>query len=290
MPKSIYRSEQSRQILMQWYDRVLEQFPVQYESRMIPTRYGDTHAIVTGAPENPPLILIHGAASNATSWQPNVESLSQHFRLYLLDIPGDGGKSAPVDISRRWRETADWLVDVLDGLHIEKANFGGISLGGWTVLHMARHEPQRVNRLVLMAPVRFLPIKIHFIWNTIIAGLWTTHRTVGNFLHFLMAPGAVIEPEMIEGMYHMIKQLTPIRSVPVAFSDAELQRMTTPTLFMVGEYEVLYNPHKAIERANRVLPNVKTMLIPNAAHVLTWEQAAIVNQAIIDFLSTQGEG
>ena len=284
MPKSIYRSEQSRQILIQWYDHMLEQFPVQYESCMIPTRYGNTHAIVTGVPENPPLILIHGAASNAASWQPNVESLSQHFHLYLLDIPGDGGKSAPIDISRRGRETADWLVDVLDSLQIDKAHFAGISLGGWTVLHMAKHEPERVNRLVLMAPVMFLPIRFPFIWNTLIPGLWTTHQTVGNFLRFLMAPGVVIEPEMIEGMYHMIKHLTPIRSVPLSFSDADLQSVNTPTLFMVGEYEVLYNPHKAIERANRVFPNVKTMQIPNAAHVLTWEQPQIVNQAIIDFL------
>ena len=285
MPKAIYRSEESHQLLMQWYDQVLEQFPVKYESCMIPTRYGDTHAIVAGAPENPPLILIHGAASNAASWQPNVESLSQHFRLYMLDIPGDGGKSAPVDISRRGRETADWLVDVLDNLQIEKAHFGGISLGGWTSLVMAKYEPQRINRLVLMAPVMFLPISIRFIWNTLLAGLWTTRQTVGKFLRFLVAPGMVIEPEMVEGMYRMIKHLTPIRSVPVAFSDADLQHMTIPVLFMVGEYEVLYNPQNAIERANHVFSDVKTMLIPNAAHVLTWEQPQIVNQAIIDFLS-----
>jgi pimeloyl-ACP methyl ester carboxylesterase len=284
MPKSLYRTKDGRQIMMQSYDKALEQFPVPVESRLIPTRLGDVHVLIAGAAENPPLFLIHGAASNSTSWLPNIEMLSKHFRVYLLDIPGDGGKSVGITVSRSGQEYVDWLVDVMENLQLEKIHLCGISLGGYISLLMAMRQPQRIERLVVMAPALFLPISLGFITHALMAGVFPTRQTVGKFLRYLSAPATTFDTELHEAFYLTVRHIKPSTTFPAGFREDDLQNIQHPVLFMVGKYEVLYNPHKAITRAKSIFPNVQTQVIPNAGHILTWEQPQLVNQAIIDFL------
>jgi len=71
---------------------------------------------------------------------------------------------------------------------------------------------------------------------------------------------------------------------PTVLSDEELRRISIPTLFLVGEHEVIYSAPEAIGRLNSVAPQIKTELIPNAGHDLTIVQTALVNKKVIEFL------
>jgi pimeloyl-ACP methyl ester carboxylesterase len=77
-----------------FYDSVLSNWPVAYETRTVPTQQGDTFVIASGNENTPSLILLHGAASNSASWFGDVLEYSRHFRVYAIDIPGEPGKSA----------------------------------------------------------------------------------------------------------------------------------------------------------------------------------------------------
>ncbi len=68
------------------------------------------------------------------------------------------------------------------------------------------------------------------------------------------------------------------------FSEAELSRINGPTLFIVGENEIIYDPVAAIEKVNRLIPNADTKLVPNASHLVSMEQPALVNNHILPFL------
>jgi pimeloyl-ACP methyl ester carboxylesterase len=118
---NLYRSAEGYAAMMAAYDATLEQWPVPYESMTIPTRHGDTHLIVSGAPDFPPLILLGGAGANATRWLPNVCDLSRTFRTYAIDAIGESGKSAPNRPSYRGDAYGEWLVDAFDALKVEKA-------------------------------------------------------------------------------------------------------------------------------------------------------------------------
>lgn len=270
---------------MELYDKALRQFPVEYESLVIPTRFGNVHALVVGDANMPPLFLIHGAASNATSWLPNIEQLSQYFRVFMLDIPGDGGKSVAMRVSRSGQEYVDWLVDVMDKLKLEKVDCVGLSLGGYISLLMVLRQPERINRVILIAPAIFLPMRLNFVLHAFMAGVFTTHTTVNNFLRYITAPSSPFDPYLSEFLYLILKHLKPGNSIPAALRREDLARITNPVMFLVGQYEVLYNPNKAIEKAKAVFPNVETRLIPDAGHITTWEQPALVNQLILDFLA-----
>jgi len=72
---------------------------------------------------------------------------------------------------------------------------------------------------------------------------------------------------------------------PTVLRDKELQSIRVPTLFLVGENEVLYSAQKAIWRLNAVAPHIQTGVVPNAGHDLTVVQAEMVNQKVLEFLA-----
>ena len=71
---------------------------------------------------------------------------------------------------------------------------------------------------------------------------------------------------------------------PTVLSDDELCSISIPTLFLVGENEVIYSAPEAIGRLNSVAPQIKTELIPDAGHDLTIVQSILVNKKVVEFL------
>lgn len=69
-----------------------------------------------------------------------------------------------------------------------------------------------------------------------------------------------------------------------ALSDEELQSITTPTLFLIGEHDVLYSVTSAIARFHTVAPQIETHLVRDAGHDILLVQTETVNQKIRDFL------
>jgi pimeloyl-ACP methyl ester carboxylesterase len=55
---------------------------------------------------------------------------------------------------------------------------------------------------------------------------------------------------------------------------------------MIGEYEPVTRPLKAISRAERLVHEIETVLVPEAGHVLTGEAPERVNAKVSEFLST----
>jgi 3-oxoadipate enol-lactonase len=108
----------------------------------------DLHATIDGPSDAPPLVLGPSLGTTTAMWEPQVEALSQHFRVIRYDARGHGASPVPpgpytID------DFADDLLKLLDRLGIESAHIGGISLGGMTAMAFAAAHPERVDRLVL---------------------------------------------------------------------------------------------------------------------------------------------
>jgi pimeloyl-ACP methyl ester carboxylesterase len=100
----LYKSFAGETEVMALYDKVLSHWPVPHDDSRLDTRFGETFIIASGPPKSPPLILLHGACSNAVSWVGEVGLYSRYFRTYAVDIPGDPGRSAPIRLS--WNNLA----------------------------------------------------------------------------------------------------------------------------------------------------------------------------------------
>jgi len=56
--------------------------------------------------------------------------------------------------------------------------------------------------------------------------------------------------------------------------------------YMVGENEKMYSAQEAVERLNKIAPQIKTEIILNSGHDLAFSQAEIVNSKILEFLQS----
>jgi pimeloyl-ACP methyl ester carboxylesterase len=72
--------------------------------------------------------------------------------------------------------------------------------------------------------------------------------------------------------------------LPAPFADEELRCVSTPTLLVIGQQEALYDPVPAIERAERLLPNIETQLIAQAGHELPASKPETIDPRILGFL------
>jgi pimeloyl-ACP methyl ester carboxylesterase len=86
------------------------------------------------------------------------------------------------------------------------------------------------------------------------------------------------------GLKHFRMPQETLRVVPTVFSDAELKAMQVPTLVLIGNDEVIYDPVKALARARRLIPHFQGELVPRSKHDMCFSQHRIVDARILDFL------
>jgi pimeloyl-ACP methyl ester carboxylesterase len=262
----IYKTAEGQGVVMALYDRVLARWPVAFEALNIDTRHGRTSAIASGEASAPPLVLLHGSCSNAVSWIGDVEAYSRHFRVYAVDLPGEPGRSSPNRPPWAGPAFAEWLEDLLDGLACPKASLLGISQGGWTALRFATHRPERVGRLVLLAPGGVTPARMSFLLRAI--PLSMLGRRGAEALNRITFGDQPIAEEAVVFMNAIMTHLKPRIGAQVIFTDAELRRLTMPVLLIAGARDALFASEKTAARLEKLLPQFTVHMLPEAGHVL----------------------
>ena len=67
------------------------------------------------------------------------------------------------------------------------------------------------------------------------------------------------------------------------YTEEELKRIELPALLLVGAGEIIYNPKKAVNRAQRLMPNLTAEIIPHVGHTLNMEQPEIINSRVLAY-------
>jgi pimeloyl-ACP methyl ester carboxylesterase len=107
---------------------------------------------IVEAGQGPPVIAIHGLGATKASFLPTVAALGPSFRVIALDLPGFGESRKPLGAPYDARFFADAVLELLDALGLDRAHLIGNSLGGRVALEVGLRAPERVDRLVLLAP------------------------------------------------------------------------------------------------------------------------------------------
>ncbi|MGD8720016.1 MAG: alpha/beta hydrolase [Candidatus Zixiibacteriota bacterium] len=281
----IFKSPKAEARVLAAYDAAMKLWPIPYETRDVPTRYGSTHVIVSGPADAPPLVLLHCALMTSAIWSPIIGDLSRNYRTYAVDVIGDVGRTVPTNPPATERDLANWLADVCDELGIEETRLLAWSFGRFVGTNFARHEPGRVSKLALLAPyATFVKGGVGFLLG-FIPFLIPTRATVRLFEKALCHKPDFGFEEHSEILYERFRSAKLVFKVPPrVFEDDEFAALRTPALLLVGEQEFLYNGKAAVERANRVLPNGEAELIPECNHAVVSDQTELVSTRILEFL------
>jgi pimeloyl-ACP methyl ester carboxylesterase len=281
-----FKSSKGEAEYVSTYDAVLKLWPVPFEENDIMTRFGTTHVIASGSKGSPSLLVLHATGTSSTMWFPNIGALSSAYRVYAVDIIGEPGKSRQSRLLRNREDCANWLGDVMQGLGLERTNIVGLSYGGWHTLNFSLFFPDKINKIVALAPgASILP----FSWPVLLLLRSLPYLPIKpnpfrSFFNKGFHPNEFFARQFASGVKHF-RYADPNESIFTnVFSEVELSGINVPTLFIVGEDEVIYDPVNAIEKVNQLIPNVETKLVPNASHFVSMEQPALVNKHILKFL------
>ena len=106
------------------------------------------HADTTGT--GAPLLFIHEFAGDHRSWEPQVRYFGRGYRCVTYAARGYPPSDVPADPTAYSQQRAvDDAVAVLDGLGIDRVHVVGLSMGGFTALHLALRHPARVSSAVI---------------------------------------------------------------------------------------------------------------------------------------------
>jgi pimeloyl-ACP methyl ester carboxylesterase len=286
-----FHSAAVRDSYFEYYDSVAaKEWPIASEERMVPTSYGQTFVRISGPAGAPPLVLLPGAVSTSLMWTPNIRALSEAYRTFAVDQVGDVGRSTCTQPVRRLEDLLAWLDEFLDALGLRnRVNLMGCSYGGWLTAEYARHAPQRLSTVVLLAPGG----AVHRLSSRFMIGLTLAALAprwfLGPLLRWMFADMVRKDPAWVDRIVEelRISMRSVQRRLPFSpvWTDAEWGAMGVPALFLVGEHETIYDARKAVRRLERVAPRVTAEIIPGAGHDLTIVQAEMVNQRILEFLN-----
>jgi len=260
---------------------------------MVETSYGQTFVRISGATDAQPLILLPGAAVSSLIWIPNIKALSASYRTYALDNIYDVGRSIYTRPLKGVDDCVNWLDELFDALELgSNINLMGLSLGGWLTGQYAIHFPDRLAKMVLLAPAAtVLPMRAEFMIRFLLC-LIPHPYFLKNFWFWLFKDlahsdetGRSQVEEILDDMRVAAQCFAPKGIVsPTVLNDQELQSIKVPALYLVGENERIYSAQKAVQRLNEVAPHIKTEIISQAGHDLTFVQTEVVNGRVLEFL------
>jgi len=99
----------------------------------------------------PVVVAIHGLPGDASDFRWLGTVLEPHVRFIRLELPGFG-HSAPESGSLKWPDPPRFVADTLKALSLNNVTLMGHSYGTGVALCTAVANPERVKRLVLLAP------------------------------------------------------------------------------------------------------------------------------------------
>jgi len=272
------------------YNKRLETLTVDYRIDRVLTRFGHTQVLVAGEANKNVIILLHPLGLNSTVWVPNINVLSNYYKIIAIDTIGDQGRSI---VRRDFPETIIeyglWLNDIVEYYGFEKINIVGNSMGGWIAHGYAIQYPEKIETLTLISPAASItPVKRT--WIRLLLRLYTTNneRKLQEVVELLLGNYGA-GSDWLSYIGKASKDYKSFKlSVPTSFSNEELERTGGRVLLLIGDGETMY---KSIERtftkAQETISGIICKIIPNAGHIGGWDNPDFVNNEIINFIGIE---
>lgn len=281
-----FKSDEARARFLRMYDEMLAHWPVASEELDVDTEFGTTHVRRSGDPAGSPIVLVHPNMGTSLAWWRLVEPLARAHHVFALDTIGALGRSVQTKPVADASDYAGWLGDVIGNLGLDGPHLVGFSEGGYVVMSAALGGVP-IRSLVAIEPGGAIAkISKQFLAAMIVAGVKAqfSDKALQHFAERI-SPGVEFAPGEMEAVLYGAKNFKPALPFPKRFTDGELGSIRLPTLLFMGAKTELYDPVEAAERAHRLMPNVETVIVPEAQHGLPFQYPDLTTKTILDFVA-----
>ncbi len=264
---------------------------VEARARRIETPCGDGTMTWRIWGEGKPLVMAHGSIGDWTHLIRNIEPLSRHYRVIVMDLPGHGSSARAIDPTHMGlvAATGPGLKQVLDPG--EKADLVGFSYGGVHFTRLAATCPDLVQRLVVIGvggldtPIGH--IELHSLRGLTGKARADSHRAtlLGLMLH---------RPESADDLAVWIaergQRLCQYRINDIEVMPDHVMRALPGVQAQVdafwGEFDRVHpDPLYQLDALRKGAPDAQMHVIAGAGHWAPYEEAERFNAALLDYLA-----
>jgi pimeloyl-ACP methyl ester carboxylesterase len=253
------------------------------------------------------VVFIHEFAGDHRSWEPQVRHFSAGYRCVTYAARGYPPSDVPTDLEAysQARAVTD-AIAVLDGLGIDRAHLVGLSMGGFTALHLVLGHPDRVRSAVVAGagygaqPERADAFRAE---SMITAAAFAAEGAAKVAERYAVGPARVqFQDKNPRGWAEFAAALAGHSSLGSALTmrgvqaarpslyalTEELAKVRTPVLVVTGdEDEGCLEPALMLKRT---IPTAGLAVLPRTGHTANLEEPDVFNQAVDKFLTTVTRG
>ncbi len=156
----------------------------------------------------PALLLVHGLLGYSFSWRHAIPVFAERATVHAVDMLGVGFSDRPEGLDCCLRSSAERLLRFMDAAAVDRCDLLGTSHGGAVSMMAASIAPDRIRRLILVAPVNpwshFGKRMAAFLGNSFVSPLFLTVAPLlepihGYCLRRLFGDPRRIRPGTLEG-------------------------------------------------------------------------------------------
>jgi esterase/lipase len=206
------------------------------------------------------LLLLHGAIGSGEQLIPLKEKLESNFIVHTLNFSGHGGIQMP--------ETAfsieTFANDVLEYLHsnnIESINIFGYSMGGYVAMWLAKHHPEKINRIITLAT--------KFYWDKEVAAKETKMLVAETIETKIPAFATVLKQRHQPNDWKEVLNKTSSMLVNMGENNPlkleDYASIYQPCLLMLGDKDKMVTLTETVD-VFKQLPNAQLCVLPSTSH------------------------
>ena len=240
------------------------------------------------------VVLIHGVGMNQSVWAPQIDALSESFRVVVYDMLGHGESALP-SATPTLEEYAGQLESLLNAIQVERVHVVGHSMGALVALEFALvHAPRTLSVVALNAVYDRTPAQRE--------AVMTRAASLGE------APGVSGVDATLSRWFgdpipgHLTQAAQAVRALllsvdPVGYArtyrlfassdDAHVGRLPSlevPALFLTGACD-LNSSAQMSQAMAAVAPRARAEVIANERHMMNVTNPERVNASLLAFLA-----
>jgi len=225
-----------------------------------------------------PVVMLHGVTDSWRSFEHVLPHLPDDIRAIAVTQRGHGDAPKP-ESGYRIQNLAGDVVDLLDGLGIERAVLVGHSMGSWVAQQVAIDTPERVTGLVLAGSFGGRPGDDPEM-QAFAAEMMSVRDPVTDEIARDFQESTIVSPlppaQMDEFVLESLK--VPARVWNQAFAGflevdqaAGLAQLSVPALLVWGEQDA-FIPRAVQDELLETVPDVRLEVYEGVGHAVHWEQ------------------
>jgi pimeloyl-ACP methyl ester carboxylesterase len=257
-----------------------------------------------------PILLVSGAGGDMNAWDPStLKVLSSNHTVIVFDNRGVGNTttgSKPFSIQQFANDTAG----LLDALKIRNADVLGYSMGSFIAQQLTVMNPEKVNRLVLVAAScggkEAIPQSPQLqkmasdIANKFLNNISVSQEEMKSLISVSLGSGWIrLHPESLENIPEakdLLSSITPnnnlkqVKAVQSWFATnwsgicSQLTKISNPTLVIIGTDDVAVPTANSLVIAGKI-PGAWLVQIKDAGHAIPSQYPDKINRVLQTFLS-----